>query len=146
MGTGPHREKYAVRYLSWYLPLIPGSATEAKRVRCGGADAVRVGTRFLACPECHRHQDYLRALIAAGADDTVLTNHFDNDGQWPGRVRVLRSSLDAAISVGNRGTSPPTATAEGPLAMACHAGLSVERVREITPAAEIVRQLTSLLG
>jgi hypothetical protein len=88
----------------------------------------------------------VRALITAGADDTVLTDHYDNDGQWRAQVRVLRSSLDAAIRVGNRGTSPPTATAEGALAMACYAGLSVEDVRDITPAGEVVRQLTSLLA
>lgn len=123
-----------------------GSASRVAELMRAGADAVRVGTRFLTCPECDTHPDYVRALIAAGADDTVLTDHFDNDGQWPAQVRVLRSSLDAATSVGNRGTSPPTATAEGALAMACYAGLSVEDVHEITPAAEVVRQLTSLLA
>jgi nitronate monooxygenase len=123
-----------------------GSAERVAQLIAAGADAVRVGTRFLACPECDTHPDYVRALIAAGAGDTVLTDHFDGHGQWPAPVRVLRLSLQAAISAGNRGTSAPTATAEAPLAMACYAGLSVEHVLEVKPAAEVVRELTSLLA
>jgi NAD(P)H-dependent flavin oxidoreductase YrpB (nitropropane dioxygenase family) len=73
-----------------------------------------VGTRFLACPECDTHPAYVEALIAASAGETVLTDHFDGDGKWPAPVRVLRLSLERAIGVGNRSTSPPTATAEAP--------------------------------
>jgi nitronate monooxygenase len=123
-----------------------GTAERVTQLIAAGADAVRVGTRFLACPECDTHPDYVHALIAAGAADTVLTDHFDGDGQWPAPVRVLRLSLEGAIAEGNRGTSPPSATAEGPLAMACYAGLSVEHVREIKPAREVIRELTSLLA
>ena len=122
-----------------------GSAERVAQLIAAGADAVRVGTRFLACPECDTHPAYVQALIAAGRGDTVLTDHFDADGQWSAPVRVLRSSLDAAISVGNRTTSPPSAAAEAPMTMACYAGLSVEHIREIKPAAEVVRELTSLL-
>ena len=122
-----------------------GSADRVAALIAAGADAVRVGTRFLACPECDTHPDYVRALIAAGGHDTVMTDHFDNEGKWPAPVRVLRSSLDEAVSVGNRSTSPPTAAATDPLSMACYAGLSVEHIREITPARGVVRELTSLL-
>jgi nitronate monooxygenase len=122
-----------------------GSAERVAQLIALGADAVRVGTRFLACPECNTHPDYVRALIAANAGDTVLTDHFDGEGGWPATVRVLRSSLEGAISAGNRSTSPPTAAAEAPLEMACYAGLSVEDVREVKPASDIVRELTSLL-
>jgi nitronate monooxygenase len=123
-----------------------GSAERVAELIALGADAVRVGTRFLACPECDTHPEYVRALIAAHADDTVLTDHFDGEGRWPATVRVLRSSLEGAISAGNRSTSPPTAAAEAPLEMACYAGLSVEDVREVKPASDILRELTSLLG
>ena len=122
-----------------------GSAERVVELIAAGADAVRVGTRFLASPECDTHPDYVQALIAAGADDTVLTDHFDNDGEWPAPVRVLRSSLDEAVRAGNRSTSPPTPTADVALAMACYAGLSVEHVREVKPAAEVVRELSNLL-
>ncbi len=123
-----------------------GSAERVAQLIAVGADAVRVGTRFLACPECDTHPAYVRALIAASARDTILTDHFDDDGDWPGQVRVLRLSLEGAVSASNRSTSPPSRTAEAPLAMACYAGLSVEHVREIKPAPEVVRELTSLLA
>ena len=122
-----------------------GSAERVAQLIASGADAVRVGTRFLACPECDTHPAYIQALIAARARDTVLTDHFDNDGRWPAPVRVLRVSLDGAISVGNRSTSPPSAVAEAPLTMACYAGFSVDHVTEVKPALEVVRELTSLL-
>jgi nitronate monooxygenase len=148
-GTQPLDALLAEVLRSVSLPVVAaggiGSAQRVGQLITRGADAVRVGTRFLACPECNAHPDYVRALIAASPGDTVLTDHFDGEGGWPAPVRVLRSSLEGAISAGNRGTSPPTRTAEAPLEMACYAGLSVEGVREVKPAAEIVRELTSLL-
>jgi len=123
-----------------------GSAERVAQLIDAGADAVRVGTRFLTCPECDTHPDYVQALIAAGADDTVVTDHFDADGHWPASVRVLRSSLERAIKAGNRRTSPPARVAEEPMSMACYAGLSVANVLDIRPAAAIVRELTSLLA
>lgn len=122
-----------------------GSAERVAQLIASGADAVRVGTRFLACPECDTHPAYVQALIAATARDTVLTDHFDSDGQWPAPVRVLRVSLEGAISVGNRSPSPPSAMAEAPLTMACYAGLSVDHLSEVKSALEVVRELTSLL-
>lgn len=123
-----------------------GTAERVAQLIDAGADAVRVGTRFLTCPECDTHRDYVHALIAASADDTVLTDHFDADGHWPAPVRVLRSSLERAIRAGNRRTSPPSRLAENPMSMACYAGVSVADVFEIEPAAEVVRELTSLLA
>ena len=122
-----------------------GSAARVAELIASGADAVRIGTRFLACPECDTHPDYVQALIACTAADTIITDHFDNDGEWPAPVRVLRSALKAAAAAGNRSVSPPTRTAQAPLAMACYAGLSVEHVREVRPAADVVRELTALL-
>ena len=149
-GTQPLDELLAEALNAVSVPVVAaggiGSAERVAMLIAAGADAVRVGTRFLACPECDTHPTYVQALIAASADDAVLTDHFDGDGQWPAPVRVLRLSLDGAIRVGNRSTPPPTATAEAPLAMACYAGLSVEYVREVKPASEVVRELTSLLA
>ena len=122
-----------------------GSAERAAQLIAAGADAVRVGTRFLACPECDTHPTWVRALIAATARDTVLTEHFDDDGHWPAPVRVLRDSLDGAITAGNRSPVPPSATAASPLAMPCYAGLSVDHVRDVKPAPDVTRELTSLL-
>jgi len=122
-----------------------GSAARVAELMAAGADAVRIGTRFLTCPECDTHADYVRALIAATADDAVITDHFDNDGGWPAPVRVLRSALEAAVVAGNRSTSPPTRAAEAPLTMACYAGLSVAHVGDVKAAAEVVRELTALV-
>ena len=123
-----------------------GSATRVAQLIAGGADAVRVGTRFLTCPECNTHPAYVEALIAAGPGDTVLTDHFDADGHWPASVRVLLTSLEGAIGAGNRSTSPPTRTAEHPVEIACYAGLPVEYVRDVKPASEVIRELTALLA
>lgn len=123
-----------------------GSADRVAELITRGADAVRIGTRFLAAPECNVHPQYLKALIDAGADDTVLTEHFDNDGGWPAVVRVIGPSLEAAQRAGNRSTMPPTREAAGdPLAMACYAGLSVSDVTAAMPARQIVEELTRLL-
>ncbi len=149
-GTQPLDELLAEVLSAVSVPVVAaggiGSAERVAQLIAAGADAVRVGTRFLACPECDTHSDYVQALIAASAGDTVLTDHFDGDGQWPAPVRVLRLSLEGAIRARNRGTAAPSATAEAPLAMACYAGLSVEHVREVKPAVEVVRELMSLVG
>lgn len=38
-----------------------------------GYAGVQLGTRFIATKECHAHDDYKRAIVAARADDIVLT-------------------------------------------------------------------------
>jgi nitronate monooxygenase len=123
-----------------------GTAERVAQLLDAGADAVRIGTRFLATPEADAHPRYVEALIEAGADDTAVTAHFDNDGRWPGAVRVLKQSLRNAAAAGNRSTAPPTRSAPDPLAMPCYAGLSVDAVTELKPAAAVVAELTSLLG
>ena len=63
--------------------------------RCRRRHAVRVGTRFVAATEADAHPDYVAALIAAQAEDTVLTRHFSV--MWPDAPhRVLRSAVAAA--------------------------------------------------
>lgn len=122
-----------------------GTAERAATLIAAGADAVRVGTRFLACPECNTHSSYVDALLAAGPDDTVLTGDFDDDGRWPATVRVLGKALAQARLAENRGTGPPTREASDPLAMACYAGTSVADLTRIESAADVLRDLTSQL-
>jgi len=110
-----------------------------------GADAVRVGTRFLACPECNTHPAYVEALLAAEAADTVLTSEFDDDGHWPATVRVLADSRTRAIRAGNRKTMPPTREADDPLSMACYAGTSVADLTRVQPATQVIRELAAQL-
>lgn len=118
-----------------------GTAGRVADLLARGADAVRVGTRFLACPECNTHPDYVQALLAARADDTIVTEVFDDEGHWPASVRVLASSASNAGRVGNRSTMPPTREATDPLAMPCYAGTSVADLTKIEPAADVLRSL-----
>jgi nitronate monooxygenase len=123
-----------------------------------GASGVRIGTRFLAAAEARTHPAYLDALVAAGAEDTVLTEAFSVDGP-PTPHRVLRSALEAASALeedvvgemrvlGERrpirrfSADNPAENATGSIeAMALYAGESVGRVRGRQPAAEIVEEI-----
>jgi NAD(P)H-dependent flavin oxidoreductase YrpB (nitropropane dioxygenase family) len=144
-GTAPLDELLPAMLAAVSVPVVAaggiGTASRVAALLDSGADAVRVGTRFLACPECNTHPAYVEALLASGADDTVLTGEFDDGGHWPAAVRVLASSLARARSSGNRGTSPPTPKAEDPLSMACYAGTSVAELTEIEPAEAVLREL-----
>ena len=122
-----------------------GTAKRVDALIAAGVDAVRVGTRFLACPECNTHPAYVEALLAARAADTVLTGEFDDDGHWPATVRVLGDACTQARRAGNRSTMPPTREAGDPLSMACFAGTSVADLTRIQPAAEVLRGLAAHL-
>lgn len=111
-----------------------------------GADAVRIGTRFVAATESVAHPDYVEALIAATADDTVLTTVFGNG--WPDAPhRVLRSAVAAGTALGaDQAWTPnwPTIDDVGSVAAhALYAGQSVGAVVRRQPAAEIVGELVT---
>ena len=127
-------------------------------VLAGGADAARVGTRFVATDEADTHPDYAQALVDAGPDDTVLTTTFSF--MWPDAPhRVLRSCVDAAeafegdsvgeaVMAGQRMPVPhlappcPGRDTTGTIgAMALYAGQSVGAVTKVQPAAAVVREL-----
>ena len=149
-GTTPHDQLVPAVLAAVSVPVLAaggiGTAERAAALIAAGADAVRVGTRFLACPECNTHTAYVNALLAAGADDTVLTGDFDDSGHWPAAVRVIGSSLIKARRSGNRSTMPPTREADNPLAMACDAGMSVAHLTRTQPAADVLRDLASQLS
>ncbi len=136
-----------------------GTARSMAAALAAGAAAVRIGTRFLAAREADAHPAYVEALIRARAEDTILTETFSVN--WPNAPhRVLRSCVDAAksfsgamVGEGAIGGSkypvprfaPPTpnrATVGEISAMALYAGHSVDAVRRVQPAAEIVRELS----
>jgi nitronate monooxygenase len=62
-----------------------------------GADAVWIGTRFLATHECGVSDDYKARVLAARGSDTVLTSVFDIAGgvPWPPGIagRALRTEF-----------------------------------------------------
>ena len=126
-----------------------------------GADAVRVGTRFVATRESYAHPAYIDALVAATTDDSVLTEAFGVG--WPDAPhRVLRSSIEAATAaqsdvVGETraangqampmarfGVSSPSRDTTGDIgAMALYAGRSVGSVDKVMTAAEVVEELSA---
>jgi len=130
-------------------------------VLAAGAAAVRVGTRFVTARESGAHPAYVKALVEAGAEDTVLTDTFSV--MWPNAThRVLRSCVEAArafpkdvtgeieiaggrrIAVPRFGVPCPTRTTTGEIqAMALYAGESVGQVCAIQPAAVIVEELAA---
>jgi NAD(P)H-dependent flavin oxidoreductase YrpB (nitropropane dioxygenase family) len=110
-----------------------------------GADAVRVGTLFLACPEAGTHPAYVQALLAADGSQTTLTEHF-GEGWEDAPHRVLTSALEAAQASGWRAAAPPSKDAErDPADMALYAGTGVGALTQSRPAADVVAELTRLL-
>lgn len=125
-----------------------------------GASAARIGTRFVASTESSAHPSYVKALLAASAGDTCLTEAFS--GLWPDAPhRVLRSAVEAAealpdgvvgetrmggqaVPVGRFSVVCPSVETTGHVeAMALYAGESVSNVHAVAPAAEIVAELVS---
>jgi NAD(P)H-dependent flavin oxidoreductase YrpB (nitropropane dioxygenase family) len=145
------------------LPIVAaggiGTADDVRRVMAMGADAVRVGTRFIATVESNAHPQYIDALVASAAGDTELTEAFGVG--WPNAPhRVLRSALAAAesasdvvatmesngtpVPVPRWGVSLPTRETAGNIAaMALYAGTSVEAIQNVTTAADVVAELAA---
>jgi nitronate monooxygenase len=132
------------------LPLIAtggiGTGQAMAAALAAGADAVRIGTRFMAAIESIAHPRYVDALIAANAEDTVITTAF-GDG-WPDAPhRVLKSAVTAGEARGaTQSWSPnwPDSTATGAIeACALYAGQSVGAVRSRQLTADIMTELVA---
>jgi len=124
-----------------------------------GADGVRVGTRFIAASESDAHPEWVAAVLAAGAEDAVVSSAFNEGLPQPGPHRVLRSSIAAAEALGDEhagvvrlagaeipaprfGPMAPTRESTGAIAaMPFYAGQSAGAVTAVAPAAEIVAEL-----
>ena len=133
-----------------------------------GAEGVVLGTRFLATPEAGAHPVYKRKVIEATEEDTVRTTLFGHG--WPHAPhRALRTAfVNGWLKDEARGSEqrpdepvigetvfggqrvpvlrfmglPPSAEATGDIeSMGLLAGQSVGLVRELKPAAEIVKEL-----
>jgi nitronate monooxygenase len=137
-----------------------GNARAAAAALAAGADAVRVGTRFVATREADTHPDYADALVRARAEDTVVTEAFSV--MWPDAPhRVLRSCVEKAealdddavgeVEIGAT-TMPvprlsvlaPTRSTTGSVdAMALYAGESVTDVTGVVPARDIVLEIAT---
>jgi nitronate monooxygenase len=142
-----------------------GDGSGIAKALAAGAGAAMLGTRFVATAESNAHPDYKRSLIDARARDTALTLCFQNG--WAATHRVLRNRTFVAWeaagcpSPGKRpgegdvvGTRPNGArlirySNQAPLAgfdvqiaeCALYAGNSVEVVKDIPSAADLVKRL-----
>jgi nitronate monooxygenase len=101
------------------LPIVAAGGIGTGRAMAAaltaGADAVRVGTRFMAALESVAHPTYVDALIGAEADDTIITTAFSEG--WPDAPhRVLKSAIAAGEGQGaEQSWAPdwPTSTSVG---------------------------------
>jgi NAD(P)H-dependent flavin oxidoreductase YrpB (nitropropane dioxygenase family) len=132
-----------------------------------GAQAVMIGTRLIATPEAYAHPTYKQKIIGANETQTVRTTLFGFG--WPNAPhRTLRTPfVERWLPEETRGSEqrpdeprigetkiggqsvpllrfmgfPPTPDASGDLdSMDYLAGQSVGLVKEVKPAAEIVRE------
>jgi nitronate monooxygenase len=149
------------------VPVIAAGGLSSPRAvaaaRAAGADAVRIGTAFLAAAEADIHPDYVAAVLAATGRDTVLTTAFGV--MWPDAPhRVLRSSVERAtaldrdtvgtVSLGGHpfpvprlGPQAATRTFVGDVAATpLYAGEGVGAVRRVRPAAENMDDLLGSVG
>ena len=135
------------------------SARGVAAALAAGADGVRVGTRFIAAEESDAHPAWVSGVIAAGAEESVVSSAFNVGLPEPGPHRVLRRSIEAAealageqagvvrlagaeIPVPRFGAQPPTHESTGAIeAMPFYAGQSAGAVRAVQPAADIVADL-----
>ncbi|MEX5728258.1 nitronate monooxygenase [Rhodovulum iodosum] len=137
-----------------------------------GASAAWIGTRFLSAKEASVHPEYLARLLAATENDT---GHYDNlyDIDWPNAPhRTLKNSTSAMWEAAGKpplGQRPgegdmlarrpdggevfryesasPYAELKGEIeAVSMWSGQGVGLVREVQPAAEIVREIVEEAG
>lgn len=133
-----------------------------------GAEAVALGTRFIATPEASAHPLYKDRLVAATEEETVRTTLFGYE--WPNAPhRVLRTRFveqwlsheqetqgprpdaprigetqigDQTLPLYRFMGLPPSARTRGDIdSMALYAGQGVGLVDAVVPAGEIVREL-----
>ncbi len=114
-----------------------------------GADAVQLGTRFIATPEAGVHESYKRALLAAEVDQTAFV------GRGLAPVRQLANAFTAKYLELERGGAPlaereklfkehslKQAALQGDVDWGkVEAGQSAGLVHDILPAAQLVDRL-----
>jgi nitronate monooxygenase len=146
-------------------------AEGARAARAAGADAVTMGTRFVASAESAAHPSYQARLVAAGADDTVLLDDLFSVG-WPDAPhRALRNDTvegweragcprtgerpgegEVIARRGRRelvryGDDPPLRGDEGDVdALALYCGQGVGLIDRVEPAAELVERVATAFG
>jgi enoyl-[acyl-carrier protein] reductase II len=114
-----------------------------------GAEAVQLGTRFIATPEASVHENYKQAVLAADVGDTTLVGR----GGLP--IRQLKNSFSKEYERAEHSGASPSdlevlfkrhtlkqAALDGDVERGkVEAGQSAGLVDEILPAAEVMRRL-----
>jgi enoyl-[acyl-carrier protein] reductase II len=113
-----------------------------------GAEAVQLGTRFIATPEASVHENYKRAVLAADVHDTCLVG----PTALPIRqlknafTRKFESAPEAEREALFKSSSLKKAALEGDVEWGkVEAGQSAGLVDEILPAAEVMQRLVQEL-
>ena len=118
-----------------------------------GADAVQLGTRFIATPEATVHENYKRAVLGADVDGSTLVargklpirqlkNKFSERYDAAERAGATQAELDALFKT----SSLKQAALEGDVEWGkVEAGQSAGLVDDILPAAEVMRRLVAQL-
>jgi len=113
-----------------------------------GAEAVQLGTRFIATPEASVHENYKRAVLAADVHDTCLV------GPPALPIRQLKNAFTRKFEAAPeherealfKASSLKKAALEGDVEWGkVEAGQSAGLVDEILPAAEVMKRLVQEL-
>ncbi len=143
-----------------------GSPAAFAAALAAGYDGVQMGTRFIATPECSAHADYKAAIVAARAEDIVLTEritgvpvavirtpwlervgtHAGPLARWLLRGRRSRHWMRAWYSLRSglklrRSLGRPLSSRDF-----LQAGRSVEDISAVEPAGDIVRRYAAAAG
>jgi enoyl-[acyl-carrier protein] reductase II len=113
-----------------------------------GADAVQLGTRFIATPEASVHENYKQAVLAAAVEDTAMVGR----GRHP--IRQLKNAFsrkyENAEKAGGdldeifKSASVKQAALDGDVEWGkVEAGQSAGLVDDILPAGELFRRLVA---
>jgi enoyl-[acyl-carrier protein] reductase II len=104
-----------------------------------GADAVQLGTRFIASCECLAHPNYKRAIIEAGEEDSIVVTR-DNIQE---RILRRRAGVTGRRPVAGRSLSRLAQLDDDLENGIAYAGASCALIKEILPAAAIVKNLVA---
>jgi enoyl-[acyl-carrier protein] reductase II len=113
-----------------------------------GADAVQLGTRFIATPEASVHENYKQAVLAAAVEDTAMVGR----GRHP--IRQLKNAFSAKYEEAEKAggdldeifksSSVKQAALDGDVAWGkVEAGQSAGLVDDMLPAAELFKRLVA---
>ena len=143
-----------------------GNGAGIHKALVAGASGAMLGTRFVATLESNAHPAYHRALMTAGANDTVLTTCFQDgwpnaphralrnrtfvvwdaagcppSGRRPGEGDIVASRPDGSAVLRYQSTSPGRELQGTVEECALYAGLGVDVVKDMPSAAELVERL-----